>query len=113
MNINAVQDGFHFPKKTLAEFACPKTALRRRGAPFTFDADGFVKTVACLKKSVVTQVDNPELGLWLPSFNHRVQDPIINDIWVPSSAKVVIVEGNYLLFDEDPWNKAAAMFDEK
>jgi pantothenate kinase len=108
-----LQDGFHFPKKTLATFPCPETAFRRRGAPFTFDADAFVEIVASLKKCTVTQKDDPKLAVRLPSFDHAVQDPIRDDIYVPSCARVVIIEGNYLLFDECPWNKAVAMFDDK
>lgn len=108
-----LQDGFHFPKMTLAKFPCPETAFRRRGAPFTFDADAFVEVVASLKQCPVTQVDDPELAILLPGFDHAVQDPVHDEIYVPSSARVVIVEGNYLLFDESPWSKALAMFDEK
>ncbi|KIX95096.1 uncharacterized protein Z520_09012 [Fonsecaea multimorphosa CBS 102226] len=106
-------DGFHFPKKTLAKFPCPETAFRRRGAPFTFDADAFVEIVTALKKGPVTQEDDPRLAIRLPSFDHAIQDPVDDDIYVPSSARVIIVEGNYLLFDESPWNKTSAMFDER
>jgi pantothenate kinase len=108
-----LQDGFHFSKRNLAVFSCPETAFRRRGAPFTFDADAFVNHVTLLKNCSVTQVDRPELGVRLPSFDHTVQDPVEDDIYVPSSAKVVIVEGNYLLLDEEPWNKATGVFDER
>ena len=107
------QDGFHFPKTTLANLPCPTTAFRRRGAPFTFDADAFVKAVASLHKCPVTPHDVPELAVRLPSFDHAVQDPISDDIHVSSSARVIIVEGNYLLLDERPWNNVIPMFDEK
>ena len=111
--LTTLKDGFHLPKKTLATFPCPETAFRRRGAPFTFDADAFVATVASLKSRPVTQLHDPELAVLLPSFDHAVQDPVCDDICVPSSTQVIIFEGNYLLFDESPWNKASVMFDEK
>jgi pantothenate kinase len=69
--------------------------------------------VACLKRCTITPVDDPASAIRLPSFEHAVQDPVRDDIYVSSSARVVIVEGNYLLLDEYPWNEAAAMFDEK
>jgi pantothenate kinase len=97
----------------LATLPSPETAFRRRGAPFTFDADAFVQTIASLRECPVTQLHDPDLAILLPSFDHAVQDPVQNDICVPSSTKVIIVEGNYLLFDESPWNKASVMFDEK
>jgi pantothenate kinase len=108
-----LKDGFHLPKKTLATFPSPEIAFRRRGAPFTFDADAFVTTIVSLKECPVTQLHDLELAVLLPSFDHAIQDPVCNDICVPSDTQVVIVEGNYLLFNESPWNKASVMFDEK
>ena len=49
----------------------------------------------------------------MPSFDHTVQDPVPNGIRVPETTRVVIVEGNYVLFDQAPWNKLADMVDER
>ncbi|KAK4382698.1 putative protein YggC [Sesamum angolense] len=44
-----------------------------------------------------------------PSFDHGVGDPVE----MTSLHKVVIVEGNYLLLDEDIWRDISSIFDEK
>jgi pantothenate kinase len=88
-------------------------AFRRRGAPFTFDAEAFVEAVKSLQSCFVTRKEDPRLALRFPSFDHAIQDPVQDDIYVQSSARVVIVEGNYLLLDERPWNEAVTLFDEK
>jgi len=48
-----------------------------------------------------------------PSFDHAVQDPVANDICISSRSKIVIIEGNYTLLNEHPWNKMAELVDEK
>jgi pantothenate kinase len=48
-----------------------------------------------------------------PSFDHAVQDPVLDTILISSSDRIVIVEGNYLLLDEAPWNKIAPIADER
>jgi pantothenate kinase len=107
------QDGYHFPKSVLSAFENPERAFRRRGAPFTYDADAFVKLVVALRTSPVTASDAPQLAFRVPSFDHSIQDPVQNDIYVSSSDRIVILEGNYLLLDEEPWNVIAKLADEK
>ncbi|OCL02557.1 nicotinamide riboside kinase [Glonium stellatum] len=106
-------DGFHFPKSTLCNFDRPDDAFRYRGAPFTFDVQAFVRLVKALKLSPVTFSDEPELAIQAPSFNHAVQDPIDEDIYISSADKVVILEGNYLLLDEAPWKDIASLVHER
>ena len=43
--------------------------------------------------------------LLVPSFDHAVKDPVADQIRISSSAELVIVEGNYLLLDEEPWRR--------
>ena len=61
-------DGFHYPRAALADFPDPDEARRRRGAPWTFDADAFVAAVAEARanRDAVTRV---------PEFDHEVHDP--------------------------------------
>lgn len=44
---------------------------------------------------------------------HLVGDPIENDIHIPPSNKIVIVEGNYLALNQYPWNEICQIFDER
>jgi pantothenate kinase len=79
---------------------CP---FRRRGAPFTFDSESFVQLVQRLSLSPVTPTDEPDQAIWAPSFDHAVKDPVERDIRISASQRIVLLEGNYLLLDEDPW----------
>ncbi|KAI0475408.1 phosphoribulokinase/uridine kinase [Xylariaceae sp. FL0804] len=106
-------DGFHHPKRVLATFGDPVMAFRKRGAPFTFDATGLLDLVMRLKTTPRTTIDEPEVFITAPSFDHAVQDPVLNDIHISSRTQVVIIEGNYTLLDEDPWNKIAQLVDER
>ena len=83
-------DGFHFYKWQLDAFDDPVAAHARRGAHWTFDAEGFVNLV----ERVVTCPDEVILA---PSFNHGAGDPVEKDISIEKHHSIVIVEGNYLL----------------
>lgn len=88
-------------------------AFRRRGAPFTFDADGLLNLIASLKAGPLTGPDSDELVFTAPSFDHAVQDPVADDVRISSRSKVVVIEGNYTLLNERPWSKIAELVDEK
>lgn len=107
------QDGFHYSKAALSRFNDPDLAFRRRGAPFTFDVAGFLRLVMTLKKTPVTSAGEPEVVIHAPSFDHAIQDPVIEDIEISSRMKVVVIEGNYVLLNEGQWGKVADLMDEK
>lgn len=88
---------------------CP---FRRRGAPFTFDSERFVKLVQALSQTPVTAFDEPEHAFWVPSFDHAIKDPVECDISISSAQGIVLLEGNYLLLDEHPWNLIQDLVDE-
>ena len=88
-------DGFHLTKAELSAFPDPAAAFARRGAPHSFDAASFVDAV----RSVAT----PGTGASLPSFDHGVGDPTPGGLRIEPAARVIIVEGNYLLLSDPPW----------
>lgn len=90
----------------------PDEAFRRRGAPFTFDAGAFVSLIRQLRKSSVTRIDEPSLAIRAPSFDHATKDPITEDIYIPSSERIIIIEGNYLFLNQSPWSEIPQMMDE-
>ena len=91
-------DGFHLDNGIL-----DARGLRpRKGAPETFDAPGFLRLIEALKTGD---------EVFAPEFDRPRDLSIAGAVAVPSSAKVVIVEGNYLMFDEDPWRKLAPLWD--
>ena len=87
-------DGFHLANATL-----DRLGLRdRKGAIETFDGWGFV----ALLGRVLAERDHP---VYAPSFERTVDEGIAGEIAVPAAAQIVIVEGNYLLVDQEPWNR--------
>lgn len=79
-------------------------AYARRGAPWTFDAEAFVAAVRKIRL---------QGGASLPSFDHGVGDPVEGDILIDSQQHaVVLVEGNYLLLESEPWVHLRELFDD-
>lgn len=83
-------DGFHLDNAVLDS----RGTLNRKGAPHTFDGAGFVHLVRRLKERADVAV---------PLFDRARDISIASALVIPAEADVVIVEGNYLLFDEAPW----------
>uniref|UniRef100_A0A7S3EIM3 AAA+ ATPase domain-containing protein n=1 Tax=Rhodosorus marinus TaxID=101924 RepID=A0A7S3EIM3_9RHOD len=96
-------DGFHFYRNQLDLFENPVQAHKRRGAPFTFDAERFISVL-----STIRQANGP---VFAPDFDHRKKDPREDAICIDEAAEVVIVEGNYLLLEEHPWTKVRPLLD--
>ena len=79
----------HFPNSAEAH--------ARRGAPFTFDSSKLVQLVRKIK--IISGKDSD----YAPSFDHKAKDPVENDIEISAANQIVILEGNYLLLDIEPW----------
>jgi pantothenate kinase len=91
-------DGFHLDNGIL-----DARGLRaRKGAPETFDAPGFLRLVRALKSGD---------EVFAPVFDRTRDVAIAGAVAVPSAARVVIVEGNYLMFNEAPWRDLAPLWD--
>ena len=97
-------DGFHLSKAQLSQLANPEAALARRGAPWTFDALGFVDKVKQLKAG-------NSLVKW-PSFEHSLGDPVPDVVQIEPNCQVLIVEGLYVLYREAAWAELAQVWDE-
>ncbi|KXZ43864.1 hypothetical protein GPECTOR_78g52 [Gonium pectorale] len=85
----------------------PQEAHARRGAPWTFNAAKFVASVRRVREAADTGV-----AVQVPSFDHGVGDPVEDDILIPAATAVVVVEGNYVLLDNEPWCHLLELFDE-
>ncbi|MEL0635994.1 MULTISPECIES: AAA family ATPase [Marinomonas] len=99
-------DGFHLTKQALAELPNAEEAFSRRGAPWTFDTERFIQKTRSLK-DIYLQQD----VLW-PSFDHRLGDPIENDIIISKDTKIILIEGLYLLHKDDGWQESAGLMDQ-
>ncbi|MCV2403788.1 hypothetical protein OFY17_13020 [Marinomonas sp. C2222] len=98
-------DGFHLSKQQLQLLSNPEEAMQRRGAPWTFDSQSFIRRTKQLKQSYQKNTVH-----W-PSFEHTVGDPIENDIHIDKEIKVILIEGLYLLHTADGWQESKDLFD--
>jgi len=94
-------DGFHHAQSLLES----RGLEHRKGAPDTFDGVGYVALLRRLRSETSREI-------FAPVFRREVNDAIAGAIAVPPEIRLVITEGNYLLFDEDPWNEVASLLDE-
>jgi pantothenate kinase len=93
----------------LSTFDDPLLALQKRGAPFTFDSAAFLKLILQLYTMPVTAPGDHEVIIRAPSFDHAKQDPIADDIEISSMNIIVIIEGNYTLLNEAPWDAISSV----
>ena len=103
-------DGYHLTRAQLSAMPDPHTAHARRGAAFTFDAAAFLKLVKEMREPLC-----PETGtIFAPSFDHAVKDPVADDIPIPATTRIIVMEGNYLSLGTGApeWKQAAEMMDE-
>ena len=98
-------DGYHYSLAEIDAMSDPASARRFRGAPFTFNADAFVRDLRLARSA---------REFSFPGFDHAAKDPTPDTHVLSSTSRVVLVEGNYLLLDEDPWRALAepGLFDE-
>jgi pantothenate kinase len=94
-------DGFHLDNSVLHEL----NIFERKGAPDSFDFYGF--------KSVLERMRDRTIEHYVPTFDRTRDIAIGASGVVASSAKIVVVEGNYLLLDKDPWRQLSKVFDYK
>lgn len=94
-------DGFHLADAQLRRLG----SLDRKGAPDTFDADGFAHLLGRIKAA-------PDEWIYVPGFERDLEQPIAAALVVPPAARLIITEGNYLLLDSPSWRAARAALDE-
>lgn len=98
--IGLPMDGFHLTTEQLNQAGLQN----RKGAPETFDADGFVSALRRLAKPDVSVLT------W-PRYSRELHEPIADAISVPPTVRLVFVEGNYLLLKESPWKLSREFLD--
>lgn len=108
--VAVAMDGFHYTRAQLDAFSDPAEAHKRRGAPWTFDVDAVLDLVRQLHASTLVEPHERQ-DILAPSFDHAIKDPVPDDISIPAAASVVILEGNYLLLDNDSWRDVGPLLD--
>lgn len=92
-------DGFHYDDAVLRA----RGLASRKGAPETFDFGGFE---ALLRR---VRADGGEVAV--PVFDRSMELARAGAAIVERRHRIVLVEGNYLLLDEEPWQRLAPLFD--
>jgi pantothenate kinase len=100
-------DGFHLPLSTLRSLPNAEEALARRGAPWTFNAEATADLVDRLR----TEASRGRVTV--PTFDHAIKDPVADGQVVDAQTQVCLIEGNYLLCDQEPWSRIAETVDER
>lgn len=93
-------DGFHLDNAVLAA----RGTLPRKGAPFTFDADGYAALLVRLRAE-------PDGDIAVPVFDRTLDLARAGGRIITPQHRFLIAEGNYLLLDEQPWAQMAELYD--
>ena len=91
-------DGFHLDNDTLHAMEL----FHRKGAPETFDADGFVALIKRLRGDDTVPY---------PTFDRDADRTVPDGGQINETTRIVLVEGNYLLLNQSPWDSLAGLFD--
>jgi pantothenate kinase len=99
-------DGFHYDNAILDE----KGLRAKKGAPETFDADGFIALVRRLRSKSGLPVSDE---IAVPVFDRAQDLSRASARLIRSHHRIIIIEGNYLLLNRFPWSELPALFDLK
>lgn len=92
-------DGFHFDDVVLEQ----RGQRARKGAPETFDFAGF--------EVLLKRIRAGEPDIAVPVFDRSMELSRAAASVIATDVKFILVEGNYLLLDEEPWSRLGPMFD--
>ncbi len=93
-------DGFHLADDELARLG----RSHRKGAPDTFDVDGYVATLQRVRRR--------DADVLVPRFDRSLEAAIAGSLRVAVSTELVVTEGNYLLLDRPGWRDVRPLIDE-
>jgi pantothenate kinase len=92
-------DGFHFDDIVLNA----RGHRPRKGAPFTFDVAGF--------ETLLQRIRAGEPEIAIPVFDRSLELSRNAADIVKEASRFILIEGNYLLLNEAPWNRLRNLFD--
>ena len=93
-------DGYHLDDGLLKS----RGILERKGSPNTFDVDGLhhmLKRIKCADEHEVI----------VPTFDRTLEISRAGARHISADIDIILVEGNYLLSNEEPWRKLQSNFD--
>jgi pantothenate kinase len=95
------QDGYHLSNLQLETLG----RSNFKGAPDTFDSEGFAKILLRVKSELTNNI-------YFPIFHREIEESISAEGLITEKTNVVLVEGNYLLFETHGWGEVAKHLDE-
>lgn len=94
-------DGYHLSNEELIKLG----RLERKGAPDTFDVEGFI--------SLITRVRNEiDKDHTFPIFHREIEASKADEGIVLRNTKVIVIEGNYLFSEEHNWSEVFPLLDQ-
>ncbi len=93
-------DGYHYDDLYLV----PAGLRPRKGAPMTFDVGGLSHTLQRLRA-------REEAEVAVPVFDRSIEIARAGARLIPKDVPVIVVEGNWLLLNQAPWDRLRPMFD--
>jgi len=94
-------DGFHLAQKVIDA----RGQAAGKGTIDTFDADGFL----ALLRRTRAETSNT---VWWPEFDRDLEDAVAGSTEVAERHRLVIVDGNFLLAAQGPWQQVKDVLDE-
>lgn len=95
-------DGFHLRNDRLDELG----RRNRKGAPDTFDVDGYVALLQQLRGRPPGEV------IRAPKYDRLKGEPVADVLVIGDDVRLVVTEGNYLLHDQGGWERVRPLLDE-
>jgi pantothenate kinase len=93
-------DGYHFDDAILNA----RGDRQRKGAPHTFDVDGYQMMLSRLR-------DEPQTAIAVPVFDRDLELSRGSARLIDAETRIIVTEGNYMLYDEAPWRDLTSCFD--
>jgi pantothenate kinase len=93
-------DGYHLSNAQLRRLGLED----RKGAPGTFDIDGYAAMLARL-------VADAGSDIYVPEYDRGLHEPIAARLMVPGAARLIVTEGNYLSLDDPAWRGTRRFID--
>ena len=92
-------DGFHMLHAKLEALG----TVKDKGAPHTFEGEAFAAFIAELKAATGAVSG--------PGYSRAVEDVVQNAFTIAAEARILVVEGNYLLLPDPPWHGVKPQLD--
>lgn len=102
-------DGWHWPNEQLDAMPAtmpdgePVSMRQRKGSVGSFDVEAIARAIDALRDA--------HRPACLPAYDRQLHEPVAGRAIVAPGVRVVLLEGNYLLLKEGPWQAVAERLD--